>query len=174
MLTFIPLSSNLLNQPPGLDKFARASGEPIAFISNGDPIFSPFIFMMFPPHIIGVVNIILWLFIDIASAPAFFNSLTTFSKSISCIIKLLGSKTELESISLSAIVSIIPGPVTSVKPIILFPSFIWFLASSNSELFFVALSICSCNCESTFSVSFKRLSYFSLYFKTSALKLFSS
>ena len=59
VLTFIPLSSNLLNQPPGLDKFARASGEPIAFISNGDPIFSPFIFMMFPPHIIGVVNIIL-------------------------------------------------------------------------------------------------------------------
>ena len=59
VVTFIPLSSNLLNQPPGLDKFARASGEPIAFISNGDPIFSPFIFMMFPPHIIGVVNIIL-------------------------------------------------------------------------------------------------------------------
>jgi len=55
----MPLFSSLLRYPPGLDKFANASGEPIAFISNGEPILSPFIFIVFPPHIIGVVKIIL-------------------------------------------------------------------------------------------------------------------
>ena len=34
-LTFIFLSFNLLKDPPGLSKFAKASGDPIAFISNG-------------------------------------------------------------------------------------------------------------------------------------------
>ena len=91
----MPLFSSLLRYPPGLDKFANASGEPIAFISNGEPILSPFIFIVFPPHIIGVVKIILWLFIDIASAPAFFNSFITFNKSKSCINKSLTSNTEL-------------------------------------------------------------------------------
>ena len=49
-LTFIPLSLKILNHPPVLDKLAKASGEPIALISNGEPIFSPLTFIMFPPR----------------------------------------------------------------------------------------------------------------------------
>ena len=60
--------------PPALFKFARFSGNPIAFIVNGDPIFCPFIVIMFPPHSIDVVGTTLWSFTDIASAPAFFSS----------------------------------------------------------------------------------------------------
>jgi len=74
--TFILRSFNLANVPSGLLRFANVSGNPIAFITNGEPIFSSFMFITFPPHIIDVVRTILSSFIDIASAPAFFSSFT--------------------------------------------------------------------------------------------------
>ena len=64
--------------PPTLSKFAKFSGNHIAFIRNGDPIFSPFIVIIFPPHSIADVGTILCSFTDIASAPAFFSSFINF------------------------------------------------------------------------------------------------
>ena len=67
--------------PPGLSSVSKLP--PIAFITNGVPTISPFTLVMLPAQLIEVVGIILWSFIDIAIAPAFFNSFTIFNKSIS-------------------------------------------------------------------------------------------
>ena len=136
--TFILRSFNLSNVPSVLFKFANVSGNPIAFITKGEPIFSSFMFITFPPHIIDVVGTTLSLFIDIASAPAFFNSFTMFNISLSCTRKLLESIKVLASTSLSFTVIVTPGPLTSDNPKILFPTFICSCASDNSELFSVA------------------------------------
>ncbi len=55
---------------------------PIAFITNGELIFSPFTFITFPSQFIAVVDTTLCSFIEIASAPAFLSSLTTSNKSL--------------------------------------------------------------------------------------------
>ena len=130
-------------------------------------------FITFPPHIINVVGTTLSLFIDIASAPAFFNSFTMSNISLSCTRKSLESNKLVASTSLSFTVIVTPGPLTSDNPKILFPTFICSCASDNSELFSVAFCISSSNSLSIFSISFILLSYLSLYFNTSALKLFS-
>lgn len=165
---------NVSKYPPGLDSAASCSGKPIAFITNGAPTFSWLMSMMFPPHIIPVVGTILWSFIDIASAPAFCNSFITLSTSKSCTTNELGSNALLISFLLSDNVTITPGPVTSDNPSILFPCFISSSFDSKSLLFCVAFCLCFSNSFSAFSNSLYLLSYFSLYFKTSALKLFSS
>ena len=78
--------SSLSINPPGLNIPPKiASCEPIALITNGELILLSFINITFPSHVIEVVLIILSSFILIASAPAFFNSLTIVSKSLSCI-----------------------------------------------------------------------------------------
>ena len=91
--------------PCGLSKFARFSGSPIALIVNGEPTLSPFIFIIAPPHCIDVVETTLWSFIDIASAPVFFNSFIILSTSMSCNSKSLGFNTVVGSnlLSLSVI-----------------------------------------------------------------------
>ena len=74
---------NISKYPPGLDSPANCSGSPIAFITKGVPTFSPLISMIFPPHEMLVVVTSLWSLIDMASAPAFFNSFTTLKTSTS-------------------------------------------------------------------------------------------
>ena len=55
-------------------------------MTNGAPIRSPLMSIVFPLQEIAVVNTHLWSFIDIASAPALINSFTTLKTSISCTI----------------------------------------------------------------------------------------
>ena len=79
--TLYPLNNS--KYPPCLDNPANCSGSPIALITNGAPTFSPLISIRFPPQEIPVVGTILWSLIEIASAPAFFNSFTTLKMSTS-------------------------------------------------------------------------------------------
>ena len=167
-------SFNEFKYPPGLFNPANCSGRPIALITNGAPTFSLFISIIFPPHIIPVVGTNLWSLIDIASAPAFFNSFITLNISPSCTTKEFGSNTEFISNLLSLNVIITPGPVTSSNPIILFPFFISSSFDDNSSLFSVEIFLCSSNSFSASSYSLYLLSYLSLYFRTSALNSFSS
>lgn len=53
---------------------------PIALITNGLPTFSPFICITFPAQLILVELTILFPFIEIASAPAIFNSFIIATK----------------------------------------------------------------------------------------------
>ena len=76
-------SFNIYKYPPGLCNPDKYSGNPIAFITNGAPILSPFISIVLPLQDIAVFATHLWSFIEIASAPAFINSFTTLSTSIS-------------------------------------------------------------------------------------------
>ena len=52
-------SFKVCKYPPGLESAANCSGSPIAFITNGAPIFSLFTSIIFPPHIIPLVGTIL-------------------------------------------------------------------------------------------------------------------
>ena len=89
MFCFVTLETNpnffnCAKNPPGLCIApSNASCDPIAFILNGELILFPFINITFPSHVIEVKLVILSSFIDIASAPAFFNSFTSVNKSVS-------------------------------------------------------------------------------------------
>ena len=115
---------------------------PIAFITNGELIFSPFILIIFPSHVNDVVETTLWSFIDIASAPAFLSSFITPKMSGICTITMLGSNMLLSAVTvlLSFSVTITPSPVTSVNPINIL--FFFNSASFSSEPSVFSLACC--------------------------------
>ena len=81
MLVNTPYFFNLYNVPPFfVNSPYNKSLSPIALITNGLPTFSPFICITFPAQLILVELTILFPFIEIASAPATFNSFIIATK----------------------------------------------------------------------------------------------
>ena len=105
----MPSSSIKDKYPPGLVIPERVAVLPIAFISNGEFSLTSFIVIIAPLHVIAVVKTILCPFIEIASAPVFFNSLTICLKSSSCT-KLCAKSIPFSFSSLSLSVNVIPEP----------------------------------------------------------------